>query len=643
MTPFPQPGSQQQQLQDTFAAGIQALQPRHRLYRVAVRRFLAHLRSDFPDVVHLSDLRRDPHLLGWIRSFSQQDPPLANDTRRIYLTVLRRLLQQIASQGFSVAPGLILPEDFPSRPSQRPRVPQKDRSFQQQPRPLNNPRLRPHPIFQEIFDTAIQALATILQPETINGYRVAARGFLFHLQTNFPQLFQLSDLRRDPHVLGWIHGLCEQTPELSDGTREQYLYKLQRLLRDLAFAGHPLQPNLILPEDLPPRRRGQQNGHIKPHLSDLRFGEIFQTHIQTLATTLRLGTIASYRATVRSFLCYLQTDFPQLLQLCELRRDPHLFGWFRRLCEQDPPLSNATRQDRLLNLRRLFHDLAFAGHPLQPDLILTEDLPPRPQYLPRALSPEDDQRIQQELRRTDDLLSNALLLTRATGMRIGECIHLALNCLRSVGQDQWSLHVPLGKLYTERLVPVDENTRQIVTRILALRAEAPPSWLAQSAGFLLPRSGDFATLYQSLRLTLHQAAQRVGCSDRVTPHRLRHTYATEMIRLGVSLPVLMQLLGHKNIRMTLRYVQVTQRDLQREFHLARQNAPQNHFVPDLFTVPTMTSDLPGVRRALEEARHLLEMYRRRLQDEKSRHKVRRLDKRLLRVAFELDHFTTAEK
>ena len=42
-----------------------------------------------------------------------------------------------------------------------------------------------------------------------------------------------------------------------------------------------------------------------------------------------------------------------------------------------------------------------------------------------------------------------------------------------------------------------------------------------------------------------------------------------MVRLGVSLPALMQLLGHKDIRMTLRYVQVTQQDLQRQFQLAR--------------------------------------------------------------------------
>ena len=507
------------------------------------------------------------------------------------------------------------------------------------------PRPQPRPLpqkLEEIFDSRIRTLAATLRPDTINTYRVAARRFLSYLQADFPQVRELSELRRDPHLLGWARGLCEQTPALSDGTREQYLYKLRRLVQDLAAAGHSLQPGLILAEDFPPRLHPKCAHH---QLSNLLFGEIFDAHIQVLATTLRPATIAHYRTSARCFLSYLQTDFPQLHRLAELRRDPHLFGWFRRLCQKNPPLCNTTRQDYLLHLRRLLDDLASVGHPLQPGLILTEDLPPRPQYLPRALSLEDDQRLQQELRRNNDLLSNALLLTRATGLRIGECIDLAVNCLRSVGQDQWAIQVPLGKLRTERLVPMDEATQQIVARILTLRAHAPASHLAQSTRFLLPRSGAFRVLYQNLRVTLHQAAQRAGCSDRITPHRLRHTYATEMIRLGVSLPALMKLLGHKTIPMTLRYVQVTQRDLQREFHLARQNAVQLHHIPELSvsSVLSATSDLPGIRRTLAATRHLLEMYRRQLKDQNASHKLHRLDRRLRSVALELDRFATAEK
>jgi hypothetical protein len=117
-----------------------------------------------------------------------------------------------------------------------------------------------------------------------------------------------------------------------------------------------------------------------------------------------------------------------------------------------------------------------------------------------------------------------------------------------------------------------------------------------------------------------------------------------MLRLGVSLPALMELLGHKDIRMTLRYVQVTQQDLQREFHQARQNAAHPHRLPT-FSLPQYvhTANLPGICQALAATRHLVEMYRRQLGDEKTKRKLQRLDRRLLAVASELDRITTVQK
>lgn len=366
----------------------------------------------------------------------------------------------------------------------------------------------------------------------------------------------------------------------------------------------------------------------------------FEAHIQTLALTLRRDTISGYRGVTRRFLSYLRAAFPRVRRLHQLRRDPHLLGWFRSLCEQQPPLSNKTRINLLLCLRRLLEDLAANGHPLSGDLIRREDFPPPPHYLPRPLSPQDDQLLQQQLRRTDDLPANALLLTRATGIRIGECIDLTLDCLRQIGPDQWALHVPLGKLHTERLLPADADIRQIVARILALRASAPPAWLAHSGRLLLPRASTHDAFYQTLRPALADAAQRAGCSSPVTPHRLRHSYASEMLRLGVSLPALMQLLGHNDIRMTMRYVQVTQHDLQREFHAARHNAAQPHRLP---TLSFPSADLVGIRQALTAARHLMEMFRRQLTDEKTRRTLQRLDRRLLGVVSHLDRLAKGEK
>jgi site-specific recombinase XerD len=301
-------------------------------------------------------------------------------------------------------------------------------------------------------------------------------------------------------------------------------------------------------------------------------------------------------------------------------------------------IGNHTREQRLLCLRRLLDDLAAQGHPLRPGLIIREDFPARPQYLPRALSPEDDRRLQDELRRTDSLYSNALLLTRLTGIRIGECIHLPVDCLRHVGPGQWALHVPLGKLHNERLVPLDSEGLRLVHRILELRAQASPNRLAKTKDFLLPRVGGRFALFQTLRLALADFVRRAGCTDTspVSPHRLRHTWATEMLHCGIGLPALMQLMGHKDIRMTLRYLTITQPDLQREFHKARQTGAQPYRVPSL-SVSAATADLPGIRQALAATRHLLEMYRRQISDEKLRRRLQRLDRPLLDVVQQIQN------
>jgi hypothetical protein len=150
--------------------------------------------------------------------------------------------------------------------------------------------------------------------------------------------------------------------------------------------------------------------------------QILEVHIQALAVTLRPASVRQYRSAAHRFLRYLHAAYPHVHRSAQLRRDPHLLGWFRCLCQEDPPLCNKTRICYLLDLRHLFQGLAVSGHSIQPDLIRMDDLPARPRTLPRPLSPSDDQRLQQELRRTDDIFANAMLLTRATGIRVGNAL-----------------------------------------------------------------------------------------------------------------------------------------------------------------------------------------------------------------------------
>jgi integrase len=174
----------------------------------------------------------------------------------------------------------------------------------------------------------------------------------------------------------------------------------------------------------------------------------------------------------RCFLIYLGEQHPAIASLNQLRRDPHILGWLVDLRSQN--LAPAVYIARLLLMRCMLQELAWSAQiPDLAHLIRREDIPRAPQRLPRALTPQQDQLIQQELLRRNDLPSNVLLLMRHTGMRIGECVDLAYDCLHNAGPDRWAIHVPLGKLKTERMVPVDSFVCQIVHRLRFFRSFDP--------------------------------------------------------------------------------------------------------------------------------------------------------------------------
>ena len=378
--------------------------------------------------------------------------------------------------------------------------------------------------------------------------------------------------------------------------------------------------------------------------------EIVEAQIQVLTTTRRPKTVRCYRYCAHNFLAYLHTTFPRLHKLSQLRRDPHLIAWFRFLCQQYPSPGNRTRHLHLLTLRRLLRDLANQGRLVSPDLIRREDFPPPHHYLPKPLSLQEDQQLQQQLRLTDTLEGNALRLMRATGIRISECIDLPLDCLQQISEQQVGLRVPLGKLHSERLVPVDQETQHVLARMVVLGAlpravgrwRRTPTPVPETPAFLLPRYWQPETWYKMLHDTLADMARAAGCTGRVNPHRLRHSFATEMVRLGVSLPALMQMMGHRDIRMTLRYVEVVQLDLQPEFHRARKSTASLFSIPQLplpsSTVPTQV-DLATIRQSIAATHHLLQLLQPQLED-KTRRKLRRLTQRLLNIDHELNHLTS---
>jgi site-specific recombinase XerD len=289
-----------------------------------------------------------------------------------------------------------------------------------------------------------------------------------------------------------------------------------------------------------------------------------ERYLRRRATTASRHTLTNYRDGIASLYRFLRTDHPAITHLDQIRRAPHVEGWLHFLATRRPAYSKSTRRNYPMVVRRFLNDACAWGWvppPVQP-MIEAKEIARKEGVLPRALSERDDLLLQRALGASQDLMAKGLLLMRRTGLRIGELRFLEEGCL-TAHRAAFSLRVPLGKLHTERIVPLDPQTVHLAQDIHARCAGAPrtvhPETGKRIKLFFCRASGK-AFCYETLRAYLARVAAVAGLSARVTTHQLRHTYATDLLRNGLPLPVLMKLLGHHALSMTLRYVHLTQPD-----------------------------------------------------------------------------------
>jgi site-specific recombinase XerD len=253
---------------------------------------------------------------------------------------------------------------------------------------------------------------------------------------------------------------------------------------------------------------------------------------------------------------------PELPSLSALGRQDHIEPYLTEVAaavnhRTGAPIAASTAKQRIQSVGIFLDAIAEWGWPEAPArrLIFPRDAPKLPHPLPRYLPPDQERTLLRALEDSPNrLYADALLLLRATGMRIGELVDLELDCVHEVpGQGAW-LKVPLGKLLTERMVPIDEETLKLVDRITVHRSPGRPlrhPRTGKLADFLLTHQGRRVSA-DTLRDELHRAAAEAGL-DGVVPHQLRHTYATALVNAGCSLQALMALLGHVSAEMSLRY------------------------------------------------------------------------------------------
>ncbi|MGH3477241.1 MAG: tyrosine-type recombinase/integrase, partial [Nocardioidaceae bacterium] len=216
------------------------------------------------------------------------------------------------------------------------------------------------------------------------------------------------------------------------------------------------------------------------------------------------------------------------------------------------------------DLRAFFDDITIWGWADRPPSIVLHrgDIPKQPAPLPRALAPDVDAVLMTAVAQLPDLAARAgITLLRGAGLRLGELLDLELDCLWELpGHGTW-LKVPLGKLNTERVVPLDADTLTTLDAWMAVRDRQralPHPRHGRNVDFLFVIAGErigASRIRRGLADAITQArlTDPAGRPLRITPHQLRHTYATSLVNAGMTLQGLMALLGHVTPEMTMRY------------------------------------------------------------------------------------------
>jgi len=239
-------------------------------------------------------------------------------------------------------------------------------------------------------------------------------------------------------------------------------------------------------------------------------------------------------------------------------------GYLAALTRPPRPLRPSSHRRKAAAIRAFFR-FCFAEELIERDIAGVLDLPRASRQLPETLAVDE---VAALLEAPDadvpaGIRDRALLeLLYAAGLRVSEAVGLDR---QDIQLDAGFVRV-IGKGDKERLVPVGDVAIEAIERYLATVREP---WLAIARARGLPpdherRGGPLFVSVRGRRLgrmeawrTVQRAATAAGLSARVTPHTLRHSFATHLLEGGADLRVVQELLGHASITTTQLYTHLT--------------------------------------------------------------------------------------
>jgi integrase len=290
-------------------------------------------------------------------------------------------------------------------------------------------------------------------------------------------------------------------------------------------------------------------------------------YLDQIAVTLRPATVISTESALREFAVFLAGTAPEVHAVADIRR-AHIEAFKRHLATRpahrrsrsgDPHLSKRAVGTILGKLRAAFNRLLEwdgEDRPVAP-LVLSADSPIIDKPLPRFLDDPTAAKLLAAARRDPDpFVRFCVELLARTGLRKGEFLRLTTDAVVQIGSAYW-LRVPVGKMHTDRYVPLHPQLKAMLDDQLARR----PAGVRSNLLFLdhgRPITGS------RVDAAVVKAATAAGLG-RVSPHQLRHTLATQAINRGMSLEAIAALLGHKSLSMTLTYARIADRTVADEY------------------------------------------------------------------------------
>jgi integrase/recombinase XerD len=193
-------------------------------------------------------------------------------------------------------------------------------------------------------------------------------------------------------------------------------------------------------------------------------------------------------------------------------------------------------------------------------------LPRRWKRLPKALSNDEIKKLlaPENPETPENLCDQAILeLAYASGLRLSELKNLRLEQLHL---EAGFINV-IGKGNKERVVPVGKKAVEALNRYIEIGRLKLVTPKSPANVFLTKRGTPFASV--TLWLRIKNRVKRAGIARNITPHMLRHSFATHLLEHGADLRVIQELLGHASIGTTEIYTHVTSnrlRDTHRKFH-----------------------------------------------------------------------------